>query len=145
MNLSVEDAKLLLGGLSAILIPFLVAWLPTVKLPDYAKFAVLAVFSLIGGALTAYISGSINFGGSIIATASTILVAAQAFYYTAFRVLGLERVLFPQQALVTQVKEQAKLETPNVSTATAKDILDPNTPPAVEVKAQIVNTSGDVK
>jgi hypothetical protein len=145
MNLSVNDAKLLLGGLSAVVIPFIIAWLPTIKLPDYIKFAVLAALSLLGGFLTAYISGSLDLGGSIIATASTILVAAQAFYYTAFRVLGLERVLFPQQALATQVKEEAKVKTPDVSTEQAKAILDPNQPPAVSVTAKVVNTSGDVR
>ena len=113
MNLSIDDAKLLLGGLSAIVIPFVIAWLPTIKLPDYGKFAILALLSLIGGFLTAYISGSINFGGSIIATGATILTAAQVFYYSVFRILGLERVLFPKQALATEAKEQAKQATPD--------------------------------
>jgi|SwirhirootsSR3_FD_contig_61_8411332_length_1191_multi_1_in_0_out_0_1 hypothetical protein len=140
MNLSIEDAKLLLGGISAVVIPFIIAWLPTIKLPDYVKFAILAALSLVGGFLTAYISGSINFGGSIIATGSVILVAAQAFYYSAFRLLGLERVLFPQQALATEAKEQAKDATPtNISDAKAKDILDPNTPSTLEVSAVVTN------
>lgn len=140
MNLSVDDAKLLLGGISAVLIPFIIAWLPTMKLPDYAKFGILALLSLVGGFLTAYISGSINLGGSIIATGATILTAAQAFYYGAFRLLGLERVLFPQQALTTEAKEQAKDATPtNISTEKAKDILDPSTPSAVNTVVEIVN------
>lgn len=137
MNLSIEDAKLLLGALSAILIPFIIAWLPTVKLPDYAKFGILAVLSLIGGFLTAYISGSIDFGGSIISTGAVILVAAQAFYYSAFRLLGLERVLFPQQALATAVKEQAKDATPEISDTRAKDVLNPNTDSSLKVTAKI--------
>lgn len=140
MNLSVDDAKLLLGGLSAVIIPFIIAWLPTVKLPDYAKFAILVVLSLVGGFLTAYISGSINFGGSIIATGATILTAAQVFYYGAFRLLGLERVLFPQQALATEAKEQAKAATPdNLSTEKAKDVLDPASPSKLEVTTAITN------
>lgn len=140
MNLSVEDAKLLLGGISAVLIPFIIAWLPTIKLPDYGKFAILAVLSLVGGFLTAYISGSINFGGSIIATGATILTAAQVFYYGAFRLLGLERVLFPQQALATEAKEQAKEATPtNISNEKVKDILNPATPATVATTVDIVN------
>ncbi len=139
MNLSIEDAQLLLGGISAVLIPFIIAWLPTIKLPDYVKFGVLVILSLVGGFLTAYISGSINFNGSVVATASTILVAAQAFYYGAFRLLGLERVLFPQQALATEAREQAKDDTPMVSNERAKDILDPNTSPKLEVTTQIKN------
>lgn len=139
MNLSVDDAKLLLGGLSAIVIPFVIAWLPTIKIPDYGKFAILALLSLIGGFLTAYISGSINFGGSIIATGATILTAAQVFYYSVFRILGLERVLFPRQALATEAKEQAKQTTPDTTSQEAKKILDPSTPGTLEVSTQIVN------
>lgn len=138
--LSQEDAKYLLGALG-ILIPFVIAWLPTLKIPDYGKFGILAVLSLIGGLLTVFASGQFITGGSLLQNAALVLTAAQVFYYGAFRMLGLERALFPQQALHTQVKEQAKNETPTVTTQQAKDILDPNAPPAVQVTAEVVNTN----
>lgn len=136
--ISQEDAKYLLTALG-ILIPFIIAWLPTLKIPDYGKFGILALLSLIGGSLTAIATNQLITGGSLIQNGAVVLTAAQVFYYAAFRMLGLERALFPQQALSTQVKEQAKLESPTVTTAQARDILDPNTPPAVEVTAEVVN------
>jgi hypothetical protein len=138
-GLSVADATILLTGLSAILIPFVIAWLPTIKLSDYAKFGILVVLSLVGGFLTAYISGALVAGASIIATSATILSTAQIFYYGAFRLLGLEKVLFPQQAVTTEAKEQAKDATPVLTKEQAKDVLNPVTPAELEVTAQVVN------
>lgn len=141
--ISQDDAKYLLGALG-ILIPFIIAWLPTLKIPDYGKFGILGALSLIGGLLTVIASGQFITGGSLIQNGAIVLTAAQVFYYGAFRMLGLERVLFPQQALTTQVKEQARLESPTVTTEQARNILDPNTPPAVHVTTEVVNTSTPV-
>lgn len=138
-QLSVSDASILLGGLTAIVIPFVIAWAPTLKLSDYAKFAILVVLSLVGGFLTAYVSGALAAGASIIATSATILSAAQVFYYGAFRLLGLEKVLFPQQAVVTEAKEQAKDVSPVLTTEQAKDVLNPVTPAEIQVTAEVVN------
>lgn len=143
MILSSDDAKVLLGGFG-ILIPFVIAWMPTLKIPDYAKFGILVVLSFIGGLLTILATNQFINGGTLVQNGAVVLTAAQIFYYGAFRVLGLEKVLFPQQALSTQVKEQAKLESPTVTSAQARDILDPATPPAVEVTAKVVNTSGNI-
>lgn len=141
--LSQDDAKYALATLG-IFIPFIISWLPTLKIPDYGKFGILAVLSLIGGLLTTIATNQLITGGSLIQNAAVVLTAAQVFYYGAFRMLGLERALFPQQALHTQVKEQAKNETPTVSTERAKQILDPNAPPAVQVTAEVVNKKDDV-
>jgi len=135
---SVQDAALLLGGLG-LFIPFVIAWLPTLKISDYAKFAILVGLSLVGGFLTVVTTGGLNDQGSLIQNSAVILAAAQVFYYTAFRWLGLERVLFPKQALTTEAREQAKDTVPEVSTARAKDILDPNTPSELKVNTTIVN------
>lgn len=144
MNLTPNDAKYLLAGI-AILIPIIIAWLPTLKISDYAKFGILAVFSLLGGFLTVIATGQLITSGSLVENASIVLAAAQVFYYGAFRLLGLERVLFPQQAVTTQIKEQAKEESPTLTTEQAKAVLDPNQSPAVQVSTKIVNTSGDIQ
>ena len=136
--LTANDAKLLLSGFG-ILIPFIIAWLPTIKVSDYAKFGILALFSLIGGFLTVLTTGGLDNNSSILQNGAVILTAAQGFYYGAFRMLGLEKVLFPQQALATQAKESVKEVIPEVSTDRAKDVLDPKAPPALQVSAQIVN------
>ena len=139
MNLSAADAKYLLAGFGVI-IPIVIAWMPTIKIPDYVKFAILAVLSLVGGFLTILSTEQLVTGGTLVQNGALVLTAAQIFYYAAFRVLGLERVLFPQQALATEAKEQAKESTPtNISNEKAKDILDPATPSAIEVTTQVVN------
>lgn len=144
MQFSIDDAKTVLTVISAVAIPFAVTWLKAVAWPDWAKFAVAVLLSLIAGGLTAYVAGQIVLSGSLIQNASVIFTATQLVYYGAFRALGLEKVLFPQSALAHQAEEQATKEVSTVSRAQAQDILDPNTPPALDVTATVVNTSDDV-
>lgn len=141
MNLSLDDAKTLSTLVSVVIIPFAVTWLKSVTWPDWLKFALAVTLSLVAGALTAYIAGQIVLSGSLIQNASVIFSAAQIVYYAAFRALGLERVLFPQSALAHQAEEKAVTAVSDVTKQTAKDILDPNSPPALNVTAQIVNKS----
>lgn len=145
MQLTVDDAKMIATVLSAAVIPFAVTWLKAVTWPDWVKFAVAVLLSLITGGLTAYVAGQVVLSGSLIQNASVIFTATQLVYYGAFRALGLEKVLFPQSALAHQAGEQAVKEVSTVSREQAQDILDPNTPPALEVSANVVNTTGDVK
>lgn len=145
MQFSVDDAKTILTVISAVAIPFAVTWLKAVVWPDWLKFAVAVFLSLIAGGLTAYIAGQIVSSASLVQNASVIFTATQLVYYGAFRALGLERVLFPQSALAHQAEEQATKEISNVSRAEAQDILDPNTPPSLDVSATVVNSAGDVK
>lgn len=136
-NLNSEDAKYLLGGFG-ILVVFVVTWLPTLKLSDYIKFAIVAVLSIIGGYLTLVSTNQILTGGSLIQNGALVFTASQLFYYGAFRALGLERVLSPQTALVKEAQEQAKDATPtNISNEKAKDILDPATPSTLEVTTTV--------
>jgi hypothetical protein len=142
--MTVDDAKTLATFISAVVIPFAVIWLQKVTWSPQAKFALAVVLSLLAGGLTAYVAGQIVVSGSLIQNAAVIFTAAQIVYYGAFRTLGLERVLFPQEALVNQAKEQVAQE-PSVSNATrqeAKDILDPTAPPALNVEATVVNVPG---
>lgn len=137
MNLSPDDAKYLLTGFG-ILIPIVIAWLPTIKVADYVKFAIVAVLSVLGGYLTVVATSQFITGGTLIQNAALVFSASQLFYYGAFRILGLERVLFPQQALATAVKEQAKQSTPeDISTDTVKDILDPKTQTSLKVTTTV--------
>lgn len=139
MNLTPTDATLLLTGFG-VLVTLVVSWLPTLKLSDYTKFAVVAFLSSIGGYLTLVASDQILTGGTLIQNGALVFTASQLFYYGAFRALGLERVLFPQNALVKEAQEQAKDATPtNISDVVAKDILDPATPATLEVSAHVTN------
>lgn len=145
MNLSVDDAKTVATFISAIVIPFAVIWLQKLEWSAQAKFALAVVLSLVAGALTAYIADQTVFSGSLINTASVIFTAAQVVYYGAFRALGLEKVLFPQEALVNAAKEQVTQEVKDVSKEQAQAILDVNAPPKLEVSASVVNAPGDVQ
>src|SRR5688500_10273143 len=122
--LTQEDARYLLAGLS-ILITFAVSWLKVISWPDYYKFAVAVSLSILAGFLTAYSTGQISSESTIIYNASIVLNVAQLVYYGAFRGLGLERFLFPRQAVFSQAQEQLSHKVENMSTQTAKDILDP--------------------
>lgn len=144
--MTVDDAKTVATFISAVVIPFAVIWLQKVTWSAQAKFALAAVLSLLAGGLTAYVAGQIVLSGSIVQNAAVIFTAAQIVYYGAFRTLGLERVLFPQEALVNQAKEQIAQQSA-VSTATrqeAKDILSPTEPPALAVEATVVNVPSSV-
>ncbi len=140
MQFSVDDAKTILTLISAAVIPFAVTWLKAVTWPDWAKFVVAVILSLIAGGLTAYATGQIIFSGSLVQNASVIFTATQLVYYGAFRALGLEKVLFPQSALAHQAEEQATQEVSGVSRAQAQDILDPNTSPSLEITASVVHS-----
>lgn len=137
MNLSPTDAALLLTGFG-ILVTIIVSWLPTLKLSDYIKFTIVAILSAIGGYLTLVSTSQIIDGGSLIQNGALVFTASQLFYYGAFRALGLERVLFPQQALASEAKEQVKDTIPtDLSIATVKDILDPATPASITVATTV--------
>lgn len=139
LNLTADDAKYLLAGFG-VLIPIVIAWLPTIKVADYLKFLIVAVLSIVGGYLTVLATEQLVTGGTLVQNAALVFTASQLFYYGAFRALGLEKVLFPQQALATEAKEKAKDATPeNLSNAQAKDVLDPSTPPTLAVTTAVVN------
>lgn len=139
MQFSLDDAKTVLTVISAIVIPFAVTWLKAVTWPDWLKFAVAVALSLVAGGLTAYVAGQVVLSGSLIQNASVIFTATQIVYYGAFRGLGLEKVLFPQSALAHAAEEQASAAVSNVSSADARDILDPNTSPTLDVTTNVVN------
>lgn len=145
MNLSVEDAKTLTTFISAMVIPFAVIWLQKVEWSAQAKFALALVLSLVAGALTAYVAGQLVFSGSLIQNASVIFSAAQVVYYGAFRALGLEKVIFPKEALVNQAKEEVTQQMSDINSTQAAAILDPNSPPALNVETSVVNKTGSVE
>src|SRR5688500_10853258 len=142
--LTENDAKLLWGGLSTIVIPFAVSWIKGAKWSDTAKFALAVILSLLGGFLTAYIANAFKEETSFIGATGVIFLFAQGVYFGAFRGLGLERVISPKNAMIQLAQDEVKNQLSEVSTAQAKDILDKNTPPAVDVTATVVNKKDDV-
>lgn len=136
--MTIDDAKVLLAMASTLLIPFTVTWLTKVTWPAWMRFAVAAALSAVVGYLTAYTTGQILLDGSIIQNGSVIFTATQLVYYGAFRGLGLEKVLFPQTALAHQAQERVSESVSNVSKETARDILDPDKSPALDVQTSVI-------
>jgi len=137
-TLTIDDAKTLLAGASVIGIPFLVTWLKAVTWPDWLKFAIAAIASLVVGFLTAYSNSQLLLEGTLIQNGAVIFMATQIVYYGAFRGLGLEKVLFPKSALAHHAEDQATAQVANISKETAAAILDPNATPALDVQTTIV-------
>ncbi len=133
--MSTQDAQILLATLTSICIPFIVLWLPKLSLPSYLKWLIAVAVSLVGGYLTLAVTGDLRPDLSLVQVASLILTASQAIYYTFFKGLNLERFLFPTAALVEAGKTEVAQKLENVSSATAKDVLDPATDTKLQVTA----------
>lgn len=137
-----DNAHELLVLLSPLL-PVLATYLTTrsVLRAEY-KFAISFLAVTLVAILTAYSQGQLgnNFWSSLTQT----FTIAQGIYWGIFKGLGLEKILFPIQALQSAAAEQAKVETANVSSDTAKAILDPDNPQALNVSANVVNKPGEV-
>lgn len=141
--LSQDDARYLLGFLS-IIITFTVSWLKVISWPDYYKFALAAGLSILAGFLTAYATGQLSSEGTIVYNASIVLSVSQFIYYGAFRGLGLEKFLFPKQAVLSEAHQSLSEKVDTMSTATAKEILDPGNTTTLTVSTK-VNEGTSVK
>ena len=139
--MSTTDAQILLGALTAILIPFAVLWLPRLSLPSYGKWLIAVGISLVGGYLSLVVAGELRPDLSVIQVASLILTSSQAIYYGAFKYLNLESFLFPKSALVEQGKLETARQLEHVTKAEAKDALDPITPASLQVSAEVDTTA----
>lgn len=128
-----EDATTLLGFVVTILIPFAVNWLKQVTWTGWQKFGLALVLSVIGGVLTVLSQGTNLWSASLIQNIAVISMASQIIYHAAFKALNLERVLFPQSAVATEVKDLAVQQVADMSREEAKDILSDATNTSVEV------------
>jgi ABC-type uncharacterized transport system permease subunit len=139
-----ENASLLLGGVLSVAIPYAVSWFKSKDLtwPDYIKFAIAALLSLIAGFLTAYISDTLS-SDNVVLNASVVLTATQIVYFGAFRGLGLEKFLFPRNHAVTEAMDQVKARMQFISTATAKAINDPADPTALSIRVDVARHVGE--
>jgi hypothetical protein len=138
--MSITDAQILLGTLTAIVIPFAVLWLPKLSLPSYAKWLIAVGISLVGGYLTVVIAGQLRPDLSVIQVASLILTASQVVYYGAFKGLGFEQFLYPTAALVEAGKQETARQLETVSSVVAADALNTLSPSSLQVTATVENS-----
>lgn len=132
------DAQIILGLLTAIVIPFAVLWIPRLSLPGGLKWLLAVSISLVGGYLTLVVTGQFRPDASLIQNASFILTASQTIYYGAFKGLGLENWMFPRNAVASEASDMAKTQVENtVSKATAKEILSAENDTCLNVKTEV--------
>jgi hypothetical protein len=139
--MSQTDAAILLGLFSGVGLTIAHAWMKSNVLPDWVKFIVAALLSLITGFLTAYISGQVVLTRSVIENASYIGAAGAAFYIAA-GFTGLERVLFPRASVITEAQKSVAGQIGTMSTQTIKDAVDPNSSTVISVSATPVSYMG---
>lgn len=132
------DAQILLGLLTAIVIPFAVLWIPRLSWPGSFKWLLAVSISLVGGYLTLVVTGQFRPDASLIQNASYILTASQAIYYSAFKGLNLESWLFPRSAVASEASDMARQQVENsVSKSEAKEILSADNDTCLNVKTEV--------
>jgi hypothetical protein len=106
------------------------------------RFGVSFLATLIVAFLTAYANGQIN--GSFWSSLAQTFTIAQGIYWGVFKTLGLEKALFPREALQSVAAEPLKDEMTGITRAQAVDILDTSKPPTLNVSANVIQKTGDV-
>lgn len=85
-----DEARMLYGLLTSLLVPFVVSYLKKVTWPPWAKVALAGFVSLAGAFLSEYAAGTLDGPVSIVMVAIGIFTAAQAHFATWFRATGAE-------------------------------------------------------
>lgn len=137
--MDIRDAQTLVVLLSSVIIPFAVSWIKQVTWPAGYKFGLAAVLSFFAGLLSVIAAGQFDVNASIIQNGAIILTAAQSIYYVAFKGLGLEKVIYPKAALVSEVKQDAAEQVDKLRPDTVDAILDKDKAASVDVDVKAVN------
>lgn len=136
-----SNAALLLGAVTTFGLPFAFAWAQSKVLPSWFRFVIACVASLIVGALTAFSTGQIKEEFDIIQNAATIVTFSYGIYYSIFRALGLEAVLFPRAGVITDAQASVASQIGTMSKQTINDVVDPTCPTSIVVTAEKQNTA----
>lgn len=105
MQLSTEDAQVLLAFISSIVVPFIVSYIKAPQWAGWSKVALALSTATIAGILTVYVTEGFNPARIAIAGVS-IFTAAHANYKTWFTGLGLEDVLATAGPLAARARLQ---------------------------------------
>lgn len=143
--LDVTDTQTLLGLFVAIT-PFVIMWLRALNWHDVIKFAVVLIICAVEGLLMANAAGTLDRQASILQNVAVIYLLAQAVYKVAFQSLGLERVLYPNAALVNMGRTEVTNQLTEISAATAKDVVSTSTPSKLTISSSITpgNTNNQI-
>lgn len=142
MHLTQLDWSILLGAFSSFILPWAHSWMKSNVLADWIKFAVAVILSIVGGILTVLVSGELVNTLSIVQTAALIASAGAGIYAVFFKQFGLERVLYPRAAVISEAQKSVAGQIGMMSTETIKQAIDPNSTTAIKVSAEPVRYLG---
>ncbi len=131
-----NEAALLLGGFTTVGLPFAYSWAASKVLPSWVRFIIACVASLVAGVLTALTAGTLAQEYDIIQNAAVIVTASYGIYYSVFRGLGLEAVLFPRAGVIDEAQKSVASQIGVMSRQTINDVVDPTCPTSIVVTAE---------
>lgn len=140
--MSQVDASIILGAFWSCVPPLAHAWMKSNILPDWVKFVVAVLLSILGGTLTIIVSGKLINTLSIIQTAALIGSASAGIYAILFRQFGLESVLYPRAGVITEAQKSVAAQIGMMSTQTIKDAANPESSTVISVQATPVQYMG---
>lgn len=125
-----EEIQTIAEIFTSLIIPFVIAKWNTLGWSSGKKQALLLILSLGGGLLSAAIEGKPMLGDitTLAKTTIAIIFGAQATYQVFLKGLGLEKVLDPKEALVSEGTKQVKTAVEKMPIETAKAALDSSDP-----------------
>jgi len=136
------DWSILSGTFTGIVLPFAHSWMKSNVLPDWVKFIIAVTLSAIGGWLALIISGEYVNTLSIVQTASLIGSFGAGVYAVFFRQFGLERVLYPRAAVITEAQKSVAAQIGTIATQTIRDAIDPASETTISIQATPVTYLG---
>lgn len=114
--MNTDEATLLVGFISSVIVPFIVSYIKRVSWQDKYKVMLAMTISAIAGMLTTFATGELEliYQGRWVTTGLAIWGASTLFYHTAFKSLGLEQELNPDHKpeIVPKVSIDDDLRTP---------------------------------
>lgn len=94
MQLSQNEAQLLVGFITSVIAPFVTSWIKNDSWSKWLRFLTAVIVSIIGGTISAYATNTLNTESVLFLTLG-IFTAAQTWYVSWYKGLGLEDVINP--------------------------------------------------
>jgi len=92
-----DDALLLSGLLTSLVLPVVISWLKQDTWPKLYRFILSIVVSALAGILVAYGNGELDFSARPVLIVIAIITATQLQWRLYFKDTGLEEVINPPQ------------------------------------------------
>lgn len=126
------------------LIPVVVSNVKQAHWPNYQKFGLVFLISLVAAAIVPIAQFTLNESfdyGKFAAMLGTIFTTSQIVYQGAFKYLNMESTVNPKAALLSLIKEQVSLYIESIPNEKVRIILDPESESSIEVVINESNSS----